>query len=107
MSETELDAAVRQLAALLGVRCYSVRNSRAGVVTSRGYPDLTLAGPGGVAFRELKNHVGVPTPEQLEWGRVLTEAGADWKIWRPDDLQDGVIETELRQIAGQTVKGKR
>ena len=102
MTESELDAAVRQLAALLGVRCYSVRNSRAGVVTSRGYPDLTLAGPGGVAFRELKTRSGMPTLEQRAWGRVLREAGADWAIWRPDDLQSRVIETELRQLAGRT-----
>ena len=99
MSEAELDAAVRELAALLGVRVYSVRNSRAGVVTSRGYPDLTLVGPGGIAFRELKAEHKTATREQLAWGRAITGAGGSWKVWRPQDLTARVIETDLRLLA--------
>ena len=102
MTEAVLDAAVRQLAALLGVRVYSVRNSRAGVVTSRGYPDLTLVGPGGVMWRELKAERGHATREQLDWGRAITGAGGSWKVWRPGDLTARVIETEIRTIARTT-----
>jgi hypothetical protein len=99
MTEAELDAAVRELAGLLGVRVYSVRNSRAGVVTSRGYPDLTLVGPGGIAFRELKAERKTATREQIGWGRAISDAGGDWGVWRPGDLTGRVIETELRQLA--------
>jgi hypothetical protein len=102
MTEAELDVAVRELAALLGVRVYSVRNSRAGIVSSRGWPDLTLVGPGGIAWRELKAERGHATREQLEWGRAIADAGGSWKIWRPQDLMDRVVERELRAIARTT-----
>jgi hypothetical protein len=102
MTESDLDYAVRQLAALLGVKVYSVRNSKAGVVTSRGYPDLTLAGRNGVAWRELKSGRGQLTREQLEWGHALTEAGQDWAVWRPADLAASIIIAEIRQLAGRT-----
>lgn len=99
MTERDLDRAVRQLAALLRIRVFSVRNSRAGVVTAAGYPDLTLVGAGGIAFRELKSQRGKPTPAQLAWGSAITSAGGDWKIWRPSDLTTRVVECELRLIA--------
>jgi hypothetical protein len=62
VSEAELDRTVRDLTAWIGVRCFSIRNSRAGIVTSRGYPDLTLVGAGGIAFRELKKQSGSRPP---------------------------------------------
>src|SRR5260370_40341743 len=99
MSEAELDAAVRELAALLGVRVYSVRNSRAGVVTSRGYPDLTLVGPGGIMWRELKRERKTATREQLAWGRAITGAGGSWKVWRPQDLPRRGIGAEVGRVA--------
>ncbi len=102
MSERELDQAVRDLAKWLGVRCYSVRNSSAGIATSRGYPDLTLCGPRRIAFRELKTVKGKLTPEQTGWGEALTGAGQDWKVWRPGDLIARVIEGELRRLATTT-----
>jgi hypothetical protein len=99
MSEAQLDAIVRQLAALLGVRVYSVRNSKAGVVTSRGYPDLTIVGPAGIAFRELKSSTGKLTAEQAGWGDALAAAGQDWGVWRPEHWHTRAIETELRALA--------
>jgi hypothetical protein len=99
MTEAELDESVRTLARWLCLRCYSVRNSRAGVATSAGFPDLVLCGPGGVLFRELKRQDGKLRPEQQQWGDALLQAGADWRAWRPGDLIDGTIERELRRLA--------
>lgn len=99
MTEAELDESCRTMARLLRVRCYSVRNSRAGVATSTGFPDLVLCGPGGVLFRELKRQAATLRPEQAEWGETLTAAGQSWKVWRPSDWIGGTIERELRQLA--------
>jgi hypothetical protein len=107
MTENDLDRIVRSLAGWLGIRVYSVRNSRAGIVTSAGYPDLTLVGPGGIAFRELKSERGRPTREQLDWGQALTAAGQDFRIWRPGDLQAGTIEIELRLLSRQPPENGR
>lgn len=107
MTENELDCAVRQLAALLGIRCYSVRNSRAGIATSRGYPDLTLVGTGGIAFRELKTEKGELRAEQVQWAAAIAAAGSNFGIWRPSDLVSGVILAELQQLATTNGRTKR
>jgi hypothetical protein len=64
----------------------------------KGYPDVTLVGPGGVLFRELKADRKYPAPEQRRWLTALDEAGADAGVWRPADLQSGRIEAELRAV---------
>lgn len=51
----------------------------------KGWPDLTLATPGHLLFREIKGQRETVSPEQRRWGHWLTEAGADWAIWRPSD----------------------
>lgn len=52
-----------------------------------GFPDLVLvhADRHQVLYRELKSAKGRSTFEQIEWGRTLTAAGADWAVWRPSD----------------------
>lgn len=64
----------------------------------KGFPDLVVAGGGGVLFRELKAAKGSTTPEQRRWLGMLTTAEADADVWRPADLQSGRIEAELRAI---------
>lgn len=64
----------------------------------KGYPDLTIVGPGGVLFRELKSDTGPVAPEQRKWLARLDEAGADIGVWRPADLRSGRIERELRAL---------
>ncbi|MFY1595430.1 hypothetical protein [Micromonospora sp. WMMD737] len=63
-----------------------------------GWLDLTLAGPGGVLFRELKSTTGVIEPEQQMWMDILTAAGADVGVWRPGDLLSGRVARELAAI---------
>lgn len=67
----------------------------------KGYPDLTMTGPGGVLFRELKSKAGTASPEQAVWLGALKSAGADAGIWRPADLRSGRIERELRNIGNR------
>lgn len=65
----------------------------------KGYPDLTIVGPGGVVWRELKNATEYPTPEQRLWIRRLVEAGADVAVWRPKHLTDKTIQATLVRLA--------
>ena len=58
-----------------------------------GFPDLVLVRD-RVLFRELKTDKGKLSPHQKLWGVKLTDAGADWAIWRPAQLQ--AIYSELR-----------
>jgi hypothetical protein len=114
VSEDDLLKAVLKLARLLGVMAAHFRpaqTQRGNWVTAvqgdgKGYPDLTLAGPGGVLFRELKSEKGPTSPEQKAWIGSLGEAGADVAVWRPADLRSGRIERELRLIGGQVAVAK-
>jgi hypothetical protein len=94
--ERELAAAVRALCARYGVACYHPSPSP---WCEPGWPDDTLVGPGGIAFRELKSAGGRLSLAQLRWGWTLRRAGADWDVWRPADLASGRIEHEIRALA--------
>jgi hypothetical protein len=117
MSEDDLLTAVLDLARLLGVFSAHFRPARrqgkdgrtrwetAVQGDGKGYPDLTLVGPAGLMFRELKSTSGTCSPEQAAWLAQLTAAGADTGVWRPADLKSGRIESELRALAGKSVAG--
>lgn len=64
----------------------------------KGWLDLTIVGPGGVLFRELKSATGSTTPEQRQWIAWLTEAGQDAAVWKPRDWYSGRIVAELEAI---------
>ena len=73
-----------------------------------GLPDLIAAGPGGLVIPELKSQDGITTAGQDLWGWTLTRAwsrmGAashpsGWAVWRPDDLESGLIRSQLERIA--------
>lgn len=69
----------------------------------RGYPDLTIAGPGGTLFRELKTMTGRVSAAQQKWLDTLSEGGEDAKVWRPIDLLNGTVDAELAVIARRAV----
>lgn len=73
----------------------------------KGYPDLTIAGPGGVLFRELKSEKGTASAEQSIWLGTLTGGGQDAGIWRPRDLRSGRIEDELRALGHRKARTLR
>jgi hypothetical protein len=113
MTEDELVTAIIDMARLLGVTTAHFRPARvidrdgatrwvtAVQGDGKGFPDLVLAGPGGVAFREVKVGSNKATPEQMIWLSVLTSAGADAAIWHERDWHSGRIEDELRELAGK------
>lgn len=70
----------------------------------KGFPDVTLCGPGGVLFRELKAAKGSLSPEQKVWLEALTAAGADAGVWRPTDLASGRIDAEIRAVRRPRVR---
>jgi hypothetical protein len=114
MSEDDLLRAVLDMAALLGLKAAHFRPalSQSGRWhtavggAGKGYPDLTVVGPGGVLFRELKSEVGRLSTDQRYWLADLKAAGADAGVWRPQDLRFGRIERELRALRGQVASAR-
>lgn len=106
MTESELQKAVIDMARLFGLRVAHFRPalSQSGrwhtavAADGKGYPDLTIVGPGGILFRELKTDRGAIRPEQKQWLATLGFAGANAGVWRPANLHDGTIERELRAV---------
>ena len=98
MSEAELLARVVLLMDELGLawhHCYEPRCCGG----SPGWPDLTIAGSGGIVFRELKSEDGRVTLKQRQLGRRILAAGGNWGVWRPVNLDSGSIESVLRHLA--------
>ena len=90
-AEKRFQAAIVQLAGLLGWRVFYVRDSRG---SPGGWPDLTLCKCERLLVRELKTTTGRLSREQAEWGRALTAAGVDWRVWTPADWP--TIEATLK-----------
>jgi hypothetical protein len=99
VGEAQLMEAIRDLSRLFGLRVFHCYDARRG--WGRGYPDLTIAGNGGVIFRECKTERGKTSAEQDDWAVVLQAAGQDWAIWRPSDLTSGRIQRELEKVRGR------
>src|SRR5579875_1506785 len=102
MQEKDLTGLIRRRCAELGLHAlgltgYRIPGASAG---GAGYPDFTIAGPGGILFRECKSDDGRRSMAQIRWGKAITAAGGDYDTWRPDDWQSGRINNELRAIAG-------
>ena len=71
----------------------------------KGFPDLVIAGPGGILFAELKSEDGETSADQDLWGWTLSRGlgRLAHTILRPGDLRNGRIARELnrlRKIAG-------
>lgn len=99
MSEAQLQDAVRQLCAGLGLYHYHPHYSRR---SEPGWPDSVIVGS-RVLYRELKSERGALTPEQRDVGQRLTDAGQDWAVWRPSQLLSGEIGRQLASITGRQI----
>ena len=97
MSETELMEEIRGQCSELGLLAYHDHDSRRS--WGPGFPDLVVAGPRGVIFRECKDMRNSLSPDQRKWRNVLEAGGANWELWRPAHLAEGVIARELAAIA--------
>lgn len=98
MTHVELQAAVIALCKELGLLWHCCGDPRR-CLGPRGFPDLFIAGPGGVIIAELKTEYDDTTAEQDLWGWTLTRAlPAAWTVWRQEQLADGTIRTELEEL---------
>lgn len=85
LSEADFQRIVTDYATLRGLRWHHETDSRR---SKAGFPDLVVAGPGGVAFIELKTNTGRVKPEQAEWIDALRDAGQHALIVRPRHWAD-------------------
>lgn len=110
MTHEELRLAVKWKTTVLGLFSHYCRNSRY-CHGQPGFPDLAIVGPRGVIFRELKSEYDDTTADQDHWGWLLQQPsggmidyeplGIDrWRIWRPADLESGLISSELEALGG-------
>lgn len=85
ISEKDFMGQVIDLARMTGWRVYHTYDSRR---SEAGFPDLVLVHPRRerVIFAELKSATGQLSVPQKAWLAALDEAGADVRVWRPDDL---------------------
>jgi hypothetical protein len=96
VTEAQWQQQVCDLALILGYQLqYHTRDSRR---SAKGFPDLVLVNPINrrVVYVELKTDSGNITNEQALWGAGLSQAGAEWYLWRPSDL-----ETAYKVLKGE------
>ena len=96
MTEDDLMGHIARLCRDIGLLAYHTHDSRR---SEQGFPDWTIVGPGGLLFRECKNEVKKPTPEQAKWLAALRAVGLDADLWRPRDLVSGRVQGELVALA--------
>lgn len=97
MSEGQLTETVIQLAKFHGWQVTHFRPAwteqgwRTPLSGHKGFPDLVLARNGVVLIVELKTERGRVTQEQNRWATAI---GAEYRLWRPSNLEE--IKEELR-----------
>ena len=107
MTEAELLAEIVRMSKGRGLLWHHCRNSRLCDGHS-GFPDLTIAGPSGIIFAELKTQRNDTTAGQERWLWTLGHSrrlppdrpvqSATAGVWRPDHLEDGSIADALDAI---------
>jgi len=100
-TEADLQAAVMELARRCGWRVAHFRPARTdgGWRTAvsgegAGFPDLVMVRGKSLLIVELKSATGRLSAAQGEWVLALGAAGADMRVWSPDDWPE--IETTLK-----------
>lgn len=96
MTEAEFQKHVTDYCDLIGLKWHHEVDSRK---SKSGFPDLVIAGVGGVIFVELKTEKGPLKKEQKEWISRLEQAGAEVNVWRPSHLDE--IHARLSELAGR------
>lgn len=94
--EAEFQTSVFELCAELDLRVFHAYNHPR---NAAGYPDLTIAGPRGVIWAELKMPRRRLYPAQWEWRDMLLKSGQRVVVWKPWDLDNGTIRMALEAIA--------
>ena len=96
MSEAQWQQRITDTCDLLGLKWHHETDSRR---SRKGFPDLVIAGPGGLIFAELKSQKGKVRAEQEEWIGALLTSGARAYIWRPQDWP--LVVQALYDLAGR------
>jgi len=97
MTESDLQAEVIRMARDLRLAVFHSTDARRDI--GAGYPDLTIVGPGGVAFVELKSASGRLSADQVAWRYRLMIAGSIYRLWTPSDLAGGGVAALLGYLA--------
>ena len=84
MTEKQFQAQVVRFAKMQGWICYHTYDSRR---SEPGFPDLVLV-KDRILYRELKTESGRLTKPQKAWGCAIVQAGGDWAVWRPSQLDE-------------------
>lgn len=67
----------------------------------KGFPDLVLTSmhqpSRGIVYVELKTNTGKLSAEQVEYAHLIMNAGQEYHIWRPADI-DKIIERLSRTV---------
>ena len=87
MTEKQFQNKILKLAKQFGWAVYHTYDSRR---SAPGFPDLVLV-KDRLLFRELKTDTGRISPAQNLWGNAFLKANADYKVWRPKDM-DAITE---------------
>jgi hypothetical protein len=102
MTEAELQRKITDLCDWLRLKWHHETDSRK---SKRGFPDLVIAGPGGVVFAELKGPKGKLSKEQAEWLAMLLLGGTKAYCWFPEDWPE--VEATLYALAGRKLPSRR
>lgn len=95
MTEAQLQDTITAMCKLFGLWHYHPHDSRR---SPSGWVDLVILGPRGALFAELKSEDGRRSVAQIDVARRLELAGLAYKLWRPSDLQCGIIRKELEAL---------
>ncbi|MFM9430043.1 VRR-NUC domain-containing protein [Arthrobacter sp. MP_2.3] len=96
LTESQFQQQVIELAQLHGYGlCYHTHDSRR---SEPGFPDLVLISNRRerALFRELKTAKGKVSKDQLIWITSMQLVGLNAGVWRPEDLTNGHIISDLR-----------
>ena len=99
MTEKQFQAKVLKIAKQTGWTVYHTYDSRR---SQPGFPDLVLVRD-RVLYRELKTNTGKQSEAQKIWERSLLKANADFKVWRPKDIDAIVKELTRRESNMRTM----
>lgn len=97
MTHGELVGLILAKARSLGLLAHHCRDGRH--CDGAGFPDVVVAGRGGMLFAEVKTGSGETTGEQDAWFWAFCHNGAVpcW-LWREADWQDGTVERVLSAL---------
>ena len=95
MTETQLQAAIIELAGLTGWICYHTHDSRH---SAKGFPDLCMVRGKRLIFAELKSEKGITSNDQDEWiNRLVASDVVEVYVWRPQHWMSGRVDEVLKR----------